>query len=186
MVENTRTIKAVGFEAATADPSHAKLVSITVPALGPHDILVRVKAVSLNPVDYKKRKLGFFAIAGSPLVLGFDASGVVEEVGSAATLYKKGDEVYYAGDVSRHGSNAEFQVVDERIVGRKPKSLDFVHSASFPLVALTAWEGLFEQLHIPLNKEENKGKSILVLGGAGGVGSLVIQLAKQIAVRTND
>ena len=117
-----------------------------------------------------------------PKILGWDASGIVEETGKDVSLFKKGDEVYYAGSIVRQGSNSEFQIVDERIVGEKPDNLTFEEAVALPLTTITAWEGMFEQMCIPNdNQELNKGKSILIIGGAGGVGSIAIQLAQKLA-----
>lgn len=147
--------------------------SLDQPVAGPRDLLVRVRAVSVNPVDAKlrKRKEGK---PGAPVVLGFDAAGVVEAIGSDVRSFRIGDEVFYAGDISRSGSNSEWQVVDERIVGHKPKKLSFAEAAAVPLTALTAHEALFEQLAV------TSGKSLLLIGGAGGVGSMAIQMAKNV------
>ena len=112
-------------------------------------------------------------------VLGWDAAGIVREVGPDATLFKPGDEVYYAGSIARQGANSEFHVVDERIVGRKPKSLNFAHAAALPLTTITAWELLFDRLGVPQGRKKDEG-SLLVIGGAGGVGSILIQLARQL------
>jgi len=151
---------------AIAAPS---LVDIELPKPSPggRDLLVKVEAVSVNPVDTKRR-----LDSSEPRVLGWDAAGTVEAVGPQATLFKAGDEVYYAGDVTRPGCNSEFHLVDERIVGRKPKSLDFAQAAAIPLTAITAWEAFFDRLKV---KPE---KSMLIIGGAGGVGSIGIQLAR--------
>ena len=132
------------------------------------DLLVKVEAVSVNPVDYKQRKVD----SPTPRVLGWDAAGTVEALGKEVTLFKPGDAVYYAGDVTRPGCNSEFHLVDERIVGRKPKKLDFAQAAAIPLTAITAWEAFFERLKV------QSGRSMLIIGGAGGVGSIGIQLAK--------
>lgn len=137
------------------------------PAAG-RDLLVRVEAVALNPVDTKVRK----GRAGK--VLGWDAAGRVVAVGPEVRGFSAGDEVYYAGDITRAGCNAQYQLVDERIVGRKPRSLDHLHAAALPLTALTAWEALFEQLRA------HKGASLLVINSAGGVGSLAVQLARKL------
>ncbi|BAK76009.1 zinc-binding alcohol dehydrogenase family protein [Pseudogulbenkiania sp. NH8B] len=145
------------------------------PAQG-HDLLVRVEAVSVNPVDTKVRSPKD-KVESSPRVLGWDAAGVVEAVGPDVTLFQPGDAVYYAGDITRQGSNSEYQLVDERIVGHKPASLDFAAAAALPLTAITAYEGLFARLGLDSNGAD-AGKSLLVIGGAGGVGSLVIQFAK--------
>jgi NADPH2:quinone reductase len=146
-------------------------VELPKPVPGPRDLLVRVEAVSVNPVDTKRRKDAAKA-DDKPRVLGWDAAGVVEAVGAEVTLFKPGDAVYYAGDVTRPGANSELHAVDERIVGRKPKKLDFAQAAAIPLTAITAWESLFDLMKV------EAGKSILVIGGAGGVGSMGIQLAK--------
>jgi zinc-binding alcohol dehydrogenase family protein len=137
------------------------------PAPTGHDVLVRVEAISVNPVDYKQRKQ-----ATASKVLGWDAAGVVEAVGSDVTLFKPGDAVYYAGDVTRPGCNSEFHLVDERIVGRKPKKLDFAQAAAMPLTSITAWEAYFDRMKV------QSGRRILIINGAGGVGSIGIQLAK--------
>ena len=151
---------------------------LDMPVAADRDLLVEVKATAVNPVDTKVRK------DGEPekelRVIGWDAAGIVKSVGSAVTLFKPGDEVYYAGSIRRSGSNSEFQLVDERIVGAKPESLNFAAAAALPLTTLTAWEGLFDRLGIATSGAD-KGKSLLVIGGAGGVGSIAIQLAKQLA-----
>jgi zinc-binding alcohol dehydrogenase family protein len=148
------------------------------PAAAGRDLLVRVKAISVNPVDTKvrKRRAG---TKETPVVLGFDAAGIVEAVGSDVTLFKPGDEVYYAGDITRAGSDAEFQLVDERIVGRKPKSLDFASAAALPLTTITAWEALFDRLKIRVGKQPTED-AILIIGAAGGVGSIAVQLARRL------
>jgi len=146
------------------------------PNLGARDLLVQVKGISLNPVDVKLRELR--APENGPDILGFDAAGIVVETGADVTGYSIGDEVFYAGDVTRSGSNAEFQAVDERIVGRKPKSLDFIDAAGLPLTSITAWEMLFDSFR--LIEGGGAGQSLLIIGGAGGVGSIMIQLAKKL------
>ena len=147
------------------------------PQPGPEDLLVEVRGISVNPVDVKVRA-NRQPPAGKPLVLGFDAAGIVEEVGAKTTRFKPGDEVFYAGDITRPGTNAEFHVVDERIVGRKPSTLSFAEAAAMPLTSITAWEILFDSL--ALSEGEGAGESLLVIGGAGGVGSILIQLAKKL------
>jgi zinc-binding alcohol dehydrogenase family protein len=137
------------------------------PSPGPRDLLVKVEAVSVNPVDYKQRKQ-----ATTSRILGWDASGTVTAVGSEAELFKPGDAVYYAGDVTRPGCDSEFHLVDERIVGRKPKTLDFAQAAAMPLTSITAWEAFFDRLKV------KPQRTLLIIGGAGGVGSIGIQLAK--------
>lgn len=151
-------------------------VELPKPTASGRDLLVSVKAVSINPVDTKIRspKDG---IEDPPRVLGWDASGIVESVGSDATLFKPGDEVYYAGDITRSGSNAEFQLIDERIVGTKPKSLSFAEAAALPLTTITAYECFFERLGIDRDGAD-KGQSVFIVGAGGGVGSIGIQLAK--------
>eukprot|EP00743_Colponemidia_sp_Colp-15_P001677 GILK01001833.1.p1 GENE.GILK01001833.1~~GILK01001833.1.p1 ORF type:complete len:350 (+),score=52.94 GILK01001833.1:90-1139(+) len=160
---------------------------LTVPRPTPtgREILVKNLAVSLNPVDYKVRE-NFgdksAAVGDSPRIMGYDSAGVVEEVGPEASVFKVGDEVYFAGVLNRSGSNAEYTVVDERIVGFKPKTQSFEDASAFPLTALTAWEGLVESLNIPVpsSPAEGQKKTLLVINGAGGVGSLVIQIAKKV------
>jgi len=148
-------------------------IELPKPSPTGRDLLVKVEAVSVNPVDYKQRKAG----SSTPRVLGWDAAGTVEAVGSEVTLFKPGDAVYYAGDVTRPGCDSEFHLVDERIVGRKPKSLDFAQAAAIPLTAITAWEAFFDRLKV------QSGRSMLIIGGAGGVGSIGIQLAKIAGLR---
>jgi zinc-binding alcohol dehydrogenase family protein len=146
------------------------------------DLLVKIEAIAVNPVDTKVRAPKD-KVEEAPRVLGWDAAGVVEAVGPDATLFKPGDAVYYAGSITRQGANSEFHLVDERIVGAKPKSLDFTHAAALPLTTITAWEALFERLGVsPAGAHE--GKSVLIIGGAGGVGSIGIQLAKKVAKLT--
>ncbi len=142
-----------------------------------HDLLVRVEAVSVNPVDTKVRAPKP-QVEAQPKVLGYDAAGIVEAVGEAVTRFKPGDRVYYAGDITRPGSNAQLQLVDERIVGHAPKSLDAAQAAALPLTVLTAWELLFQRM--PYDSENGgHGKSLLIIAGAGGVGSVAIQIARR-------
>ena len=142
-------------------------VELPKPVTTKRDLLVKVEAISVNPVDTKRR-----GAPGSPPVLGWDAAGTVVAVGDGTSLFKAGDAVYYAGDVTRPGCNSEFHLVDERIVGRKPKSLDFAQAAAIPLTAITAWECYFDRLKV------QPKKTMLIIGGAGGVGSIGIQIAK--------
>lgn len=152
-------------------------VDLPDPEPGPRDLLVRVKAIGVNPVDYKVRRSRAEAET-EPKILGFDAAGVVEAVGAEVTTFRPGDEVYYAGDITRAGSNAELQLVDHRIVAKKPETLSFAEAAALPLTAITAWECLFDRLGLtPGNLNEGKDKTLLILSGAGGVGSIGIQLA---------
>jgi len=145
------------------------------PTPGEYDLLVEVKAASVNPVDTKVHKGAQKSGLQQPRILGWDASGVVLEVGSKVSGFKAGDEVYYAGDITRPGSNTTHQLIDARITGHKPASLNWAEAAAIPLTALTAWEGLFDRLQ--LDKVE-EGKTLLIVGGAGGVGSLAIPFAK--------
>jgi NADPH2:quinone reductase len=142
-------------------------IELPKPSPTGRDLLVKVEAISVNPVDTKQRKT-----ATGSKILGWDAAGTVEAVGSQTSLFKPGDAVYYAGDVTRPGCDSEFHLVDERIVGRKPKKLDFAQAAAMPLTSITAWEAFYDRMHIV------PGKSMLIIGGAGGVGSIGIQLAK--------
>jgi len=154
-------------------------VELSAPAVSGRDILVRVEAVSVNPVDTKVRAPKE-TIEPQPRVLGWDAAGTVVAVGDDVTLFSVGDEVFYAGDITRPGSNSEYQLVDERIVGHKPQSLSMAEAAALPLTSITAWEGLFDRLQIDPDVAQDQ-KSLLIIGGAGGVGSVAIQLASQIA-----
>lgn len=149
-------------------------IDLELPDLGAHDLLVAVKAVSVNPVDVKVR--ASFDPSGGPKVLGFDAAGTVLTIGAEVIDFTVGDDVYYAGSIARPGSNAERQVVDSRIVGHKPAELDFAQAAAMPLTTITAWELLFDRLRLT---EESRGH-LLVVAGAGGVGSMVTQLARAL------
>jgi len=177
-------MKAIGYRNNLPIDQAESLVDITLPdpvAKG-RDLLVEVRAVSVNPVDTKVRK------SAKPegdewKVLGWDATGVVRAVGPDVTLFKPGDRVWYAGSIARAGSNSELQLVDERIVGRMPASLDFGPAAALPLTGLTAWEMLFDRLQVPTGPE-GKGKTLLVIGAAGGVGSILVQLARQLTQLT--
>lgn len=152
---------------------------LPTPKPGARDLLVEVKAIAVNPVDTKIR-----ASRGGeqPQVLGWDAVGVVREVGADVTLFQPGDEVFYAGAIDRPGTYSELHVVDERIVGHKPQSLDNASAAALPLTSITAWELLFDRLGIDENA--GKGQSLLVVGAAGGVGSILIQLASKLTQLT--
>jgi alcohol dehydrogenase len=150
-------------------------IELPKPAPAGCDLLVKVEAVSVNPVDAKRRIAE--ANASPPRVLGWDAAGTVAAVGDKVALFSVGDPVYYAGDVTRPGCNSEYHLVDERIVGRKPRSLDFAQAAAIPLTAITAWECFYDRLKV------KTGKTILIIGGAGGVGSIGIQLAKNAGLK---
>lgn len=159
------------------DPQSLLDVELPTPTPGAHDLLVRVEAVSVNPVDTKVRSPKP-QVEAQPKVLGYDAAGVVEAVGASAAGFQPGDRVYYAGDVTRSGSNAQFQLVDARLVGHAPKSIGAADAAALPLTLLTAWELLFQRM--PFDSEHGgQGKSLLIIGGAGGVGSIAIQLARR-------
>ena len=171
-------MKAIGYKEnlPATDVNSLQDIELDMPKATGKDILVEVKAISVNPVDYKIRA-NRPAPDGEWSVIGWDATGVVKEVGEDVTLFKVGDEVWYAGDLNRQGSNAEYQLVDERIVGKKPVSLSFAEAAALPLTTLTAYEMLFDRLEV---SKEDANKSILVIGAAGGVGSILVQLAKKL------
>lgn len=177
------TMRAVGaFGALPADHPEALVdLRIDVPRATGRDLLVAVRAVSVNPVDTKVRR--GLATSDVPRVLGWDAAGVVAAVGEDVRGFRVGDEVWFAGDVTRPGSNAEFTLVDERIVGRKPRRASFAEAAALPLTALTAYEAYFDRMRVPRG-DRGRGRSLLVVGGAGGVGSIAIQLAKQLTAMT--
>ncbi len=173
-------MRAVGYQQSLPIDQDASLIDVDLPRPepGPRDLLVEIKAVSLNPVDTKVR-MRAQPEPGGVKVLGFDAAGIVRGVGKDVSLFKAGDEVFYAGAITRQGTNAEFHVVDERLVGAKPKSLKFEEAAALPLTTLTAWETLFDRLEV---KRPVKGaaNAILIVGAAGGVGSIATQLARQL------
>ncbi|WP_343617957.1 zinc-binding alcohol dehydrogenase family protein [Flavobacterium sp.] len=175
-------MKAIGFKTSLPIENQESFIEFETskPVPGAHDLLVKIDAVSVNPVDFKIRQSSAKdTVLETPKIIGWDAVGIVQAVGEKVTLFEVGDPVYYAGDITKQGSNAEYQIIDERIVGRKPSSLSIEESAVIPLTALTAWEILFDRIRI--SAEKDKGKSILIIGGAGGVGSIAIQLAKKIA-----
>ncbi|MBU1285475.1 MAG: zinc-binding alcohol dehydrogenase family protein [Gammaproteobacteria bacterium] len=153
-------------------------VELPAPTPGPRDLLVEVKAISVNPVDTKIRR-NVAPEDGAAKVLGWDASGIVKAVGSDVSLFQPGDRVYYAGAINRAGANSELHVVDERIVGRMPEKLAFAEAAALPLTAITAWELLFERLQVSQGSAD-LGQSLLIVGAAGGVGSILVQLARQL------
>ncbi len=174
-------MKAIGLTQYLPIENSASLqdIELSRPEASDHDLLVKVNAISVNPVDTKIRAPKD-QVEASPRILGWDAAGEVVAVGQQVEHFAVGDQVYYAGDITRSGSNCEFQLVDECIVGRKPASLSFTEAAALPLTSITAWEALFERLQISAQGDD-AGKSILIIGGAGGVGSMAIQLAKQLA-----
>jgi zinc-binding alcohol dehydrogenase family protein len=174
-------VKAVGYANPLPITDAAALVDLTLPepvAAG-RDLLVRVKAVSVNPVDTKVRSSAQ-PPAGEHKVLGWDAVGIVAATGPDATLFRPGDAVFYAGAIGRSGTNSELHLVDERLVGRKPASLSDAQAAALPLTAITAWEALFHRLDIA-RKVPGAARAIVIIGGAGGVGSIAIQLAKALS-----
>ena len=159
------------------DPASLVDVELPKPTAGAHDLLVRVEAISVNPVDTKLRSPKP-QVEAKPKVLGYDAAGVVEAIGDSVTGFRPGDRVYYAGDVTRPGSNAEYQLVDARLVGHAPQSIGLADAAALPLTTITAWELLFQRM--PYDSEHGGAdKSLLIIGGAGGVGSIAIQLARR-------
>jgi len=174
-------MRAVVYRAClpVTDPDCLIDAELPEPVAGGRDLLVRVHAVSVNPVDTKVRR-NVAPPPGEVRVLGYDAAGVVEAVGPQVTLFRPGDEVWYAGSRARAGTNSELHLVDERIVGRKPSTLDFAQAAAMPLTAITAWEALFERLQLRLGRPEDAG-TLLITAGAGGVGSIAIQLARRLS-----
>jgi len=174
-------MKAVGYTKSLPISETDSLTDFTAEAPMPagRDLRVAVRAVSVNPVDTKVRMRAQPKPGEPPKVLGYDAAGVVEAVGPEVTLFKPGDEVFYAGSIVRPGTNAELHLVDERIVGHKPKALSFAQAAALPLTGITAWELLFDRLEVKPGKTPD-GRALLVLGGAGGVGSILTQLARRL------
>ncbi|PWJ60191.1 NADPH2:quinone reductase [Dyadobacter jejuensis] len=175
-------MKAIGFKESLPITEENSFIAFEteIPTPSGHDLLVKISAISVNPVDFKIRQnAAKDTVLDEPKIIGWDAVGVVEAVGEQVSRFQVGDEVYYAGDLTRSGSNAEYQLVDERIVGRKPTSLTLAEAAALPLTALTAWESLFDRIKV--NPATDKGKTVLILAGAGGVGSIAIQIAKKVA-----
>lgn len=178
-------MRAIGYARSLPIDEELALEDINLPDpteadLGPHDLLIDVAAVSVNPVDVKVRAR--MAPETGHKVLGWDASGRVRATGSAVTLFAPGDDVFYAGAIGRPGTNAERHVVDERIVGRKPTTLSHAEAAALPLTSITAWELLFDGMRVPLTDAGDGGANdtLLIVGGAGGVGSILIQIAKAL------
>ncbi|WP_444902433.1 zinc-binding alcohol dehydrogenase family protein [Microbulbifer sp. SSSA007] len=173
-------MKAVGYQHSLpiSDVQSLQDISLPVPKVSGRDLLVEVSAISVNPVDTKVRSRATPA-EGHWKVLGWDAVGIVKEIGHEVSEFTVGDRVWYAGDISRPGSNAQYQLVDERIAGRAPYSLADAEAAALPLTAITAWEMLFDRLQVETGKGANS-KSILVIGAAGGVGSILVQLARRL------
>lgn len=173
-------MKAVGYKESLPVTDARSLIDVEMPdpVPGARDLLVEVKAVSVNPVDTKVR-MRAAPEPGGVKVLGWDAAGVVKAIGPAVTLFKPGDEVFYAGSVARPGTNSQLHAVDECIVGPKPRSLNFAQAAALPLTSITAWELLFDRLGIVRGDPQRKG-ALLIIGAAGGVGSIMIQLARKL------
>ncbi|MFM1887362.1 MAG: hypothetical protein RL026_2519 [Pseudomonadota bacterium] len=174
-------MKAVGFTSALPvdDPQCLVDLELPVPVAGGRDLRVAVHAVSVNPVDYRVRRAG--PGKTTPRVLGYDAAGVVVEAGPDCELFRPGDAVWYAGEMLRPGSNSQFQLVDERLVGRKPRTVGWADAAALPLTLITAWEALHEQMRVPLGGVDAP-RSLLVLGAGGGVGSILLQLARRLGL----
>ncbi|NVZ82068.1 zinc-binding alcohol dehydrogenase family protein [Pseudomonas yamanorum] len=173
-------MKAIAYYAALPinDPKSLQDIELPEPVAGPRDLLVEVKAISVNPVDTKVRQ-NVAPENGAAKVLGWDVAGMVKAVGSEVSLFKVGDKVFYAGSLVRPGGNSELHTVDERIVGHMPKTLGFADAAALPLTAITAWELLFERLQVR-EGQADEGQSLLIVGASGGVGSILTQLAKQL------
>lgn len=173
-------MRAIGYIESLPIEHERSLFDIELPrpACGARDLLVRIEAVSVNPLDAVERKRRAGA-PGQPLVLGWDAAGVVEAVGSEVRMFRPGDEVYYSGALNRQGSNAEYGVVDERVAALKPRTLSFLQAAALPLTAITAWESLFDRFKLRPGKAPCND-SLLVIGAAGGVGSMAVQLARRL------
>src|SRR6202042_94740 len=173
-------MKAVGYRKSLSVEDAEALFDFETAKPEPkgRDIRVAVKAISVNPVDYKVRKRAA-PPEGETKILGYDAAGTVEAVGSDVTLFKPGDDVFYAGSIQRQGTNSEFHLVDERIVGHRPKTLSFAQAAALPLTSITAWELLFDRLGAVPGKSLDP-RTLLIVGGAGGVGSILIQLARRL------
>jgi zinc-binding alcohol dehydrogenase family protein len=183
MILMANTMKAVGlYRYLPVDhPESLVDMNISKPEPTEHDLLVKVMAISVNPVDIKVRSSKDIT-EKNPRILGWDVVGIVQETGTSCTLYKPGDEVYYSGSMVRPGGYSEYHLVDERIVGTKPKTLTFAEAASLPLTSITAGEILFERFSIPEDAKLNKNKSILIIGAAGGVGSIAVQLAQLVGL----
>jgi zinc-binding alcohol dehydrogenase family protein len=175
-------MKAVGYTHSLAieNPESLQDLELETPSYGEHDLLVRVNAISVNPVDTKVRKNR--APGGIPEILGWDAVGIVEAIGPLVTGFKPGERVFYAGAINRAGCNSELHAVDARLVAHAPASLNNLHAAALPLTAITAWEILFDRLAVP--QGGGAGKTLLITAAAGGVGSILIQLARQLTQLT--
>ncbi len=175
-------MKVVGLYKYVALDDEESLLDLKLekPKAKGRDLLIEIKAISVNPIDTKVRSRK--TEDGTPLILGWDASGIVVDVGEDTELFSHGDEVYYAGDITRDGTYSQYHLVDERLVGHKPKTLSFEDAAALPLTSLAAYESLFEKLDISKNKDDNKDKSILIINASGGVGSIATQLSKHVGL----
>jgi len=171
-------VNAVGYR-TKGDPGVLVDLELPMPEPGPRDLLVEVRAVSVSPVDVKRRRWEDPDERSGHRVLGYDAAGIVVAVGREVTLFKPGDEVFYAGAMDRPGTNSQLHLVDERVVGPKPASLSFAEAAAMPLTTITAWEMLFDRMKLPLSGNPSSG-TLLVVNGAGGVGSMMVQLATRL------
>jgi NADPH:quinone reductase len=178
MSSSKQLMKAIGLYKYLPIDHPESLIDVEIekPQPSGRDLLVQVKAISVNPVDTKVRAPKE-NLEEAPRILGWDVAGIVEQVGPECTLFQPGDEVYYAGSIIRPGGNSEFHLIDERIVGHKPRSLSFAEAAALPLTTITAWEAFYERLGISHHPDGNENKTILIIGAAGGVGSIAIQLA---------
>lgn len=172
-------MKAIGFteHLPINSPNSLKEFELPIPTPKAHDLLVKVQGVSVNPVDVFVRRGGHVKLK-QPKIIGWDAVGIVQAIGEQVSLFKPGEQIFYAGSFKRSGSDAQYQLIDERIAGKAPKNLSIPQIAAMPLTSLTAWEALFEQLEIdPQNKTTNQKQTILIINGSGGVGSIATQLA---------
>lgn len=180
MTAMTAKMTAVGYAASLPITEGRALFEFETPVPQPQgrDLLVRVQAISVNPVDVKVR-MRRQGTEAEPIILGWDAAGIVEAVGRDCRLFRPGDHVFYAGNINRPGTNAPFHLVDERIAGRKPRTLSFIEAAALPLTTITAWEALFDRLQVPRGQTGSPA-SLLIVGAAGGVGSIAVQLARRL------
>ncbi|XP_049869166.1 zinc-type alcohol dehydrogenase-like protein SERP1785 [Pectinophora gossypiella] len=175
-----RTMKAVVLQKylPISDPSSLIDMEVNVPELEDSQVLIEVRAISVNPIDTKIRAPKGEAL-NATRILGWDGSGVVALKGSHARTFNVGDEVFFTGDLRKNGSNAEYVAIDEIMVGAKPKNLNFEEAAAMPLTSVTAYEALFDRM---LLSAKDKGKSLLIINSAGGVGAASIQLAKNVGL----
>lgn len=176
---NKPYMHAIGFT-KTGGPQVLELLTLPLPKLEPYEVLVEVMAVGINPVDCKVRKNATKASETNPIIPGYDAAGVIVAVGSDVTKFDMGDEVFYAGNLKKQGTYAPYHAIDSRVIARRPTLLSYSEAAGIPLNAITAWEALIDRMKIPEDPTENEGKTILITSGAGGVGSIAIQIAKKI------